>query len=116
MPQRSEPSPALSDDYDGTFYIREPVVNHHHYTLDGSSVLFHDHDGPGNFFHPDDSAHYHNARISYGTEERIYDDVIYGLAHYDDDHVSVRGDGGKYIVFPDDNESVDFDLTDYRGS
>ena len=111
----------MSDDYYRVFYYWEPAINHHHYTLDGSAVLFHDHDGPGDILDKD-LAHFHNGRISYGTDDRIFDDVLYGPPHYYGDNVvRVHHTRNRYTIVndydpADDNVTLNitgFDAIDY---
>ena len=97
MPQGRTPSPALFDDYDGTFYDWEPAINHHHVADDGSEVVFHDHDGTR------DHTHYDN----------------YGPAHYYGNVVQVDYLNGRFKVIIDydpDHYTVHHNLVDYRGS
>ena len=88
---------------------REPAINHHHYTLDGAAVLFHDHDAARD--------HNHDFFIA-GDVPPPYNHVVYDPAIYDLDNIVLIYDrvGGYRVIDDDPNHyTVHHNLTGYRG-
>ncbi len=110
----------MSDDYYRVFYYWEPTINHHHYSIDGDAVVFHDH-GKSR----DDHAHdYYDEATSYAPLDNAEYHRLGPAHYYDDNVVRVHHTRNRYTVVNDYDPSDDnvtltapaVDLVNFRGS